>query len=133
MKQSEGQIKLESKVGIMLYDFIKNHEINDVLEIGTWNGRGSTKVLYESLKENKDVFTLTSIETDKIAYKSAKKYNQAIKYYTIIINSLDDDLIKVDQKKINKKIDKQEGLRIESQSNKNIEILKNNKPKSNFI
>ena len=74
VKQSEGQIKLESKVGIMLYDFIKNHEINDVLEIGTWNGRGSTKVLYESLKENKDVFTLTSIETDKIAYKSAKKY-----------------------------------------------------------
>ena len=49
------------------------------------------------------------------------------------INSLDDDLMKVDQKKINKEIDKQEGLRIESQSNKNIEILKNKKPKSNFI
>ena len=49
------------------------------------------------------------------------------------INSLDDDLMKVDQKKINKEIDKQEDLRIESQSNKNIEILKNNKPKSNFI
>ena len=74
IKNSEGQIKLESQVGIMLYDFIKNHEINDVLEIGTWNGRGSTKVIYESLKKNKDVFTFTSIETDKIAYKSAKKY-----------------------------------------------------------
>ena len=74
IKNSEGQIKLESQVGIMLYDFIKNHEINDVLEIGTWNGRGSTKVIYESLKKNKDVFTFTSIETDKIAYKNAKKY-----------------------------------------------------------
>ena len=72
VKQSEGQIKLESKVGIMLYDFIKNHEINDVLEIGTWNGRGSTKVLYESLKENKDEFTLTSIETDKLHTKVQK-------------------------------------------------------------
>ena len=74
VNNSEGQIKSESKVGIMLHDFIKNHEVNDVLEIGTWNGRGSTNVLYESLKKNKDVFTFTSIETDKIAYKSAKKY-----------------------------------------------------------
>ena len=46
---------------------------------------------------------------------------------------LDHHLMKVDQKKINIEIDKQEGLRIESQSNKNIEILKNKKPKSNFI
>lgn len=74
IKNSEGQIKLESKVGIMLYDFIKNHEVNDVLEIGTWNGRGSTKVLYESLKKNKNNYTLTSIETDKTAYRSAKKF-----------------------------------------------------------
>ena len=74
VNNSEGQIKSESKVGIMLHDFIKNHEVNDVLEIGTWNGRGSTNVLYESLKKNKDVFTFTSIETDKIAYKNAKKY-----------------------------------------------------------
>jgi len=41
--------------------------------------------------------------------------------------------MKVDQKKINKEIDKQEGLRIESQSNKDIKILQNKKPKSNFI
>ncbi len=41
--------------------------------------------------------------------------------------------MKADQKKINKAIDKQEGLKIENQSNKNIQILENKKPKSNFI
>ena len=74
VKDSKGQITIKSKVGMILYDFIKNYEVSNVLEIGTWNGRGSTKVLYESLRKNKDVFNLTSIETDKIAYKSAKKY-----------------------------------------------------------
>ena len=43
VKQSEGQIKLESKVGIMLYDFIKNHEINDVLEIEHGMGEAPLK------------------------------------------------------------------------------------------
>ncbi len=45
------------------------------------------------------------------------------------INSLDDDLLKADQKKINRK----ESLIIESQINKNIKTLQNKKPKSNFI
>ena len=47
---------------------------------------------------------------------------------SIQFNSLDEDLIKVD-----KKIDKQDSSTIESQSKKDIKILQNNKPKSNFI
>ena len=49
------------------------------------------------------------------------------------LNSLDDDLIKVDQENSNTKIDKQEISVIESQSDKDIKIFQNNKPKSNFI
>ncbi len=48
-------------------------------------------------------------------------------------NLLDNDLIKADQKVINQKIDKKESLIKKSQTNKNIKILKNKKPKSNFI
>ena len=44
------------------------------------------------------------------------------------IKSLDEDLMKVD-----KKIDRQNSSAIESQSKKDIKILQNNKPKSNFI
>ena len=74
IKNSDGQIKLESPVGKMLYEFISNYNISKVLEIGTWNGRGSTDILYNSLNNQKKIFDLTSLETDKIAYKSAKKY-----------------------------------------------------------
>ena len=49
------------------------------------------------------------------------------------INSLDSSLKKLDEKIINKKIDKQETSIKESESNKNIKILQNQKPKSNFI
>ena len=49
------------------------------------------------------------------------------------INSLDDDLMKEDQKIINKKIDKQDTLIKESESNKDIKIVQNKKSKSNFI
>ena len=49
------------------------------------------------------------------------------------INSIDDDLIKPEKKIINQTIDKDETLIQESQSNKDIKILQNKKPKSNFI
>ena len=49
------------------------------------------------------------------------------------INKLDDDLIKADQKIINQKIDNKESFSKESNSNKDMKILQNNKSKSNFI
>ena len=49
------------------------------------------------------------------------------------ISSLDDDLNEEDEKIINKKIEKEDTLIKESESNKDIKILQNKKPKSNFI
>ena len=49
------------------------------------------------------------------------------------INSLDDDLKETNKKIINKKIEKQDTSIKESESNKDIKILQNKKPKSNFI
>ncbi len=49
------------------------------------------------------------------------------------IDSLDDDLIKSNKKVINKKIEKQETLIKEIESNEEIKILRNKKAKSNFI
>ena len=50
-----------------------------------------------------------------------------------IINSLDDDLKKEDEKIINKKIDKQDNSIKEGESSNDIKILKNKSTKSNFI
>ena len=49
------------------------------------------------------------------------------------IISLSDDLQKADEEIINKKINKQETSIKKSEKNKNIKILQNKKPKSNFI
>ena len=68
-----GQIKLQSPRGSLIYDFIIKNDIENVLDIGTWNGLGSTTILYNALKVKKKPFRLLSIETDKIAYKNAKK------------------------------------------------------------
>ena len=92
-------------------------EIIDVVEVEENNAL--------DISELKDVDAKNLTIQENIDKKDLNKTNE--------INSLDDDLMKVDQKKINKEIDKQEGLKIESQSNKNIEILKNKKQKSNFI
>ena len=70
---SEGQIKIDTPPGKLLYNFIEKNDIKNVLEIGTWNGLGSTIVLYDALKGNGGKFSITSLETDKIAYKNAKK------------------------------------------------------------
>ena len=94
---------------------------------------GSAIIDVVEVKENNalDISELNDVDAknltiqENIDKKDLNKKNE--------INSLDDDLMKVDQKKINKEIEKQEDLKIESQSNKNIEILENKKPKSNFI
>ena len=70
---SEGQIKIDTPPGKLLYNFIEKNDIKNVLEIGTWNGLGSTIVLYDALKGKGGKFSITSLETDKIAYKNAKK------------------------------------------------------------
>ena len=49
------------------------------------------------------------------------------------ISSLDDDSNEEDEKIINRKIEKEDTLNKESESNKDIKILQNKKPKSNFI
>jgi len=98
-------------------NLFSSSEIIDVVEVEENNAL--------DISEFNDLDTTNLTIQENIDEKDLNKTNE--------INSLDDDLMKVDQKKINKEIDKQEGLKIESQSNKNIEILKNKKQKSNFI
>ena len=70
---SQGQIKINTPQGKLIFDFVRNNNIKKVLEIGTWNGLGSTMVLYNALKSTNHEFSITTLETDKIAYKKALK------------------------------------------------------------
>ncbi len=82
-KTSPGQITTNNESGVLLYNFIKNNEIVDILEIGTYNGLGTTKLILDVMKSKNTDFNFTSIESDKIFYKEAVKN---LKSYSNLVN-----------------------------------------------
>lgn len=72
-KNNKGQMTRDSVPGKLLYEFLIKYKIKSVLEIGTWNGLGSTKTIFEALDKNNENFRFISIESDKTFYKRAKK------------------------------------------------------------
>ena len=56
--KSFGQLNMNSKEGYLLDKFILENNFQTILEIGTWNGLGSTKTIIDSLKKQNN----TSVE-----------------------------------------------------------------------
>lgn len=73
MKLDSGQLSENTPEGKALFDFIKSNKIESILEIGTWNGMGSTMTIVKALEESSQNPNFISIETDKLAYKNAVK------------------------------------------------------------
>jgi hypothetical protein len=84
---AKGQINLDSKFGSFLYNFIKEEKIKKVLETGTWNGYGSTRILYEALKDEENPF-LISFETDPLWVKETKKLYSPVDWVNIVHGSI---------------------------------------------
>ena len=80
---TSGQINLDSKCGKFIFDLIENNEIESVLETGTWNGCGTTRVLYEALKDKKNK-KIISLETNQSSYKKAYKLYENIDWVQIL-------------------------------------------------
>lgn len=69
MNELPGQILLDSDFGKLLAKLARQCEV--IVEIGTWNGRGSTKCLADGLvRDSQQMF---SIEADKAMFDSARK------------------------------------------------------------
>jgi hypothetical protein len=91
---TEGQINTGSKLSNFLREFIADNNITKVLETGTWNGCGSTRVLYESIKDA-DNPKLVSFETDGNLYHKANELYSNIEWVDIVHGSIitSDDFI----------------------------------------
>ena len=103
--------------GRLDFNLFKNPGINYILKVD------ENKSL--NISSLKDIDSTNSTIQKNIEIKELDKSNK--------ISSLDDDLKKADEKTTNKKIDKQDNSIKESERNKDIKILQNKKPKSNFI
>ena len=103
--------------GRFYFNLFSNSSIVDIVEVEVNNSLDI--VLLE------DIDSTNSTTPKNLETKELDKINK--------ISSLDDDSNEEDEKIINKKIEKEDTLNKESESNKDIKILQNKKPKSNFI
>ena len=60
-----GQIKVDSPFGQWIAKYAADPKFSRYLEIGTWNGQGSTCCFYEGFKNRTDTFALQSYEIAK--------------------------------------------------------------------
>ena len=74
-----GQINRGTELGEILYNLASNTSLKNYVEIGTWNGQGSTKCFLDGLTARDDDWLFASYEADE------KFYQQAIAYHSEIL------------------------------------------------
>lgn len=72
LKKSSGQMK-DNQLNNKLFELITNNEAKNIVEIGTWNGLGSTTMLLNIIVESDKNINFYSIESDALCFKAAKK------------------------------------------------------------
>lgn len=84
-----GQINLDSKLGQIIYDFVARENIKSIVEIGTWNGFGSTNCIRQSIFRNKKKdYNVISLEINQKMCDIASKYHTGIDNFHVILGSI---------------------------------------------
>jgi hypothetical protein len=71
--QNTGQIKLTQDIGQWISKYAEDTRFQKYLEIGTWNGHGSTCCFYDGFSKRTDNPTLQSYEINESRFKEAQK------------------------------------------------------------
>ena len=94
-----GQISREHDIGKFIYNYAANNNLVNFLEIGTWNGLGSTKCFIEGLKNRNTKFNFYSLECNTDKYNFAKKLYENIENVHIlnevILNEMPNDMYEI--------------------------------------
>jgi hypothetical protein len=95
-----GQINRGSQLGDIIYDMCKQDDIKTIVEIGTWNGMGTTKCIYDSIIENDKMdYLVYSLESNTFFYNQAICNLPKIENFNIILGRIIEieDLINIDE------------------------------------
>lgn len=87
--QGLGQINLDSELGNLIYNIVKDNDFNIIYDIGCWNTLGTTKCIIEALKIKKNNKTkVFAFEINKDKVDIGRKLNNNIEYLDIIHGTL---------------------------------------------
>jgi hypothetical protein len=86
-----GQINATDKAGNDIKNICNRDDVSTIVEIGTWNGRGSTLCVYESIKNTPKL--LISLETCKKMYDSAFEFYKDKAEVSILNGYVSDTLL----------------------------------------
>jgi hypothetical protein len=68
-----GQINRGSKMGEQIFELAKLEDVKIIFEVGTWNGLGSTKCIYDAIiSTNKKNYVVFSLECNLTMHNEAK-------------------------------------------------------------
>ena len=73
-----GQINRGSKLGELIFNLASSDDHKVYVEIGTWNGQGSTLCFRQGLETKNDDWVFFSFESDKHFYDQAVAYHGAV-------------------------------------------------------
>lgn len=68
-----GQVNRGSKLGEIIYNLCLQDDVRNIVEIGTWNGMGSTKCIYDAISEKKGEYLVYSLECNRDFYNICLK------------------------------------------------------------
>lgn len=91
-----GQINLDSNAGKAIEKISNLEKIKSIVEIGTWNGLGSTSCVISGIK-NKKYCNFISLESDENFYKQALSNNLNNNVQIIYGSIVGEDCLDVDQ------------------------------------
>ena len=78
LSEGTGQVNEKSVLGKACQDWAKNENYHTYLEVGTWNGLGTTKVIHEALKKRSDSveggYTFYSLECNSEKSEIARMF-----------------------------------------------------------
>jgi hypothetical protein len=70
--QSQGQIKSKSQLGMWIYLLSLDPKVRQIVEIGTWNGQGSTAIIRDAAVQRLDSISVYSLEANKNIFDIAR-------------------------------------------------------------
>ena len=94
-KMKKGQINRGSNLGEEIFNLSRRNNVKTIVEIGTWNGMGSTKCIYDAVKGTDKL--VYSLECNKDRYEEATKNLRSLGKLPVNFNLLHGSIVNVDE------------------------------------